>query len=436
MKKNTTITALILAVVLVMQAAPAFAFENVKKGDQNSDVKVLQMRLNDLGYSVGTADGDFGGKTYDAISSFQQDHGLAVTGEVDETTWNALYDESVPFTQEGVSIDVFLSPPYLEINAGTDTVVLKVFGTECLVNIFNFGSDTSSVLSEIETFYHQSYEDKAVPNYQASNLNSDISYFDIDGRSAGIYTQTFDFINGSSNLRNYIYWAVMEIERENSEPLSVVAQCQTIISQGEESLVSAERIMDILRRIRVKDTSGSEEQSSAASTEQKEITTDDLFRASTMIPMYNDYIRSAMGFQDYELVPYENIFSELEYQTAVYSNGSQDTAIGYLLSFYGLKAGEEDTVSKRVFIRISIGDKGYFVDALTVLGQALENIAQEEGLQEWVQTVVLEIAEKYGTEEEITSVFEGKHIKLRLELTESIGGTDILISMTPVSGSE
>ena len=82
---------LVLAILAMMIAAPAVAFENVKRGDKGSTVQELQERLNELGYSVGTADGIFGGKSETAVKSFQQDNGLEATGVVDEATWEALF---------------------------------------------------------------------------------------------------------------------------------------------------------------------------------------------------------------------------------------------------------------------------------------------------------------------------------------------------------
>lgn len=67
-------------------------FEELTRGDRGDAVQALQNRLNELGYSVGTADGIFGGKTEDAIRGYQKDHGLLVTGVADIATQNLLYE--------------------------------------------------------------------------------------------------------------------------------------------------------------------------------------------------------------------------------------------------------------------------------------------------------------------------------------------------------
>lgn len=74
--------------------------EILQKGSKGDEVVKLQNRLNELGYSVGTADGDFGNKTKTAVESFQKDHGLEVTGVVDEATYNAIFSAEVPAAEE------------------------------------------------------------------------------------------------------------------------------------------------------------------------------------------------------------------------------------------------------------------------------------------------------------------------------------------------
>ncbi len=57
---------------------------------RNSNVRVGQQILADLGYPVGRPDGVIGRNTRRAISMFQQDYGLAVTGEFDSATMDKL----------------------------------------------------------------------------------------------------------------------------------------------------------------------------------------------------------------------------------------------------------------------------------------------------------------------------------------------------------
>jgi peptidoglycan hydrolase-like protein with peptidoglycan-binding domain len=55
-------------------------------------VVTLQKALTELGYDVGTADGDFGQRTADAVIAFQQAHDLNPDGIVGTETAQAMND--------------------------------------------------------------------------------------------------------------------------------------------------------------------------------------------------------------------------------------------------------------------------------------------------------------------------------------------------------
>lgn len=65
----------------------------VARGQQSEDVRKVQARLIELGYSCGTygADSIFGKSTYDAVKAFQRDVGLASDGIVGPDTWGKLF---------------------------------------------------------------------------------------------------------------------------------------------------------------------------------------------------------------------------------------------------------------------------------------------------------------------------------------------------------
>lgn len=91
----------ILACLICLQTfMPCLAFEELSKGSKGDAVVELQNRLNELGYDVGIADGDFGGKTEKTIKQFQEDHGLEATGRVDEATYIALFEASTLMTPD------------------------------------------------------------------------------------------------------------------------------------------------------------------------------------------------------------------------------------------------------------------------------------------------------------------------------------------------
>lgn len=58
----------------------------------HASVKLLQEKLNHLGFSCGKADGVFGTNTYKGVLAFQKNHGLAADGIVGKNTWKKLIE--------------------------------------------------------------------------------------------------------------------------------------------------------------------------------------------------------------------------------------------------------------------------------------------------------------------------------------------------------
>ena len=54
----------------------------LKKGSKGTDVKELQKALKELGYNVGTVDGDFGSATLRQVELFQEANDLYQDGIV------------------------------------------------------------------------------------------------------------------------------------------------------------------------------------------------------------------------------------------------------------------------------------------------------------------------------------------------------------------
>lgn len=69
------------------------AFEYLSHGSRSDRVKEMQQKLIGAGYSVGAArdDGIFGNDTQAALKKYQEANRLAVTGDLDESTYNKLY---------------------------------------------------------------------------------------------------------------------------------------------------------------------------------------------------------------------------------------------------------------------------------------------------------------------------------------------------------
>lgn len=73
-----------------------------QRGDSGDRVVDLQTRLNDIGFTAGTPDGDYGRRTERAVTAFQRVSGLVQTGTVNEATIDALYR----YEYDGLIVDV------------------------------------------------------------------------------------------------------------------------------------------------------------------------------------------------------------------------------------------------------------------------------------------------------------------------------------------
>jgi hypothetical protein len=80
--------------------------QDVKRGDRNDDVKLMQERINLHGGSAGRPDGIFGKGTERALKAFQASHGVEDNGVCGEATWSELMADP-PTT--GMEPDTLLS---------------------------------------------------------------------------------------------------------------------------------------------------------------------------------------------------------------------------------------------------------------------------------------------------------------------------------------
>jgi len=76
-------------VIIVYDGAP---FRVLKNGDVGSDVLSAQKNLTRLGHYTGPFDGRFGSGLLRAVTEFQEENGLPVTGIIDKATYNAIME--------------------------------------------------------------------------------------------------------------------------------------------------------------------------------------------------------------------------------------------------------------------------------------------------------------------------------------------------------
>ncbi|WP_234407868.1 3D domain-containing protein [Anaerosinus massiliensis] len=89
----------------------------VKQGMSGEIVKTVQNLLIGLGYGIGTADGVFGQKTFEAVRQFQMAHNLMPDGIVGEVTWSYLH-RAEPITDRNMRSISMVASAYSAYDPG------------------------------------------------------------------------------------------------------------------------------------------------------------------------------------------------------------------------------------------------------------------------------------------------------------------------------
>jgi hypothetical protein len=140
MKMNTRIWCFGAVFMLVTFAfAQAQSSVTTKKAIQEA-----QQRLQVLGYEPGSADGSMGARTIAALKKFQSDHGLAVTGGLDQKTLAALASTSPAALLPAAKPPAKAVPPSAEETDWAETIMS---GTSDSYIAFHSKYPTSSKLT-------------------------------------------------------------------------------------------------------------------------------------------------------------------------------------------------------------------------------------------------------------------------------------------------
>ena len=105
---------------LYAASAPAYdptvyGYIGLVNGNTGSAVTAMQQRLIELGWLSGSADGDYGKNTVNAVKAFQNAAGLSATGDADSNTLSILYSGSAPaYTAPAVTDPPVTEPPVTE----------------------------------------------------------------------------------------------------------------------------------------------------------------------------------------------------------------------------------------------------------------------------------------------------------------------------------
>ena len=245
--KRVRFLAVAAAVLLLCSSLNgAFAFDTLpQSGGYGVEVQVLQERLDELGYSVGSIDASYGGQTSAAVKSFQTDQGLPATGTVDQATWDALFDEHYVISDGTYELDVKLVPPfiYFEPDTGENTVYM-IWGEEACGCILGSRFETFLVLYDdfsdlMEEWYNR--------DTGGSGLAIQTEDYEINGHRAALLSAKYSFTKDGKSYDRYLDVGLLEL-KENSTPVLVVVDFGSIESGG-EPVVGADEYLDIMRSV-------------------------------------------------------------------------------------------------------------------------------------------------------------------------------------------
>lgn len=126
-------------------ATPQAPARTLNMGDTGEDVRRLQVRLTNLGYSPGQIDGDFSEHTYYAVVAFQKVNGLARDGVVGPATLRALSSPktiSAKYRGDHIEVDKKLQVLLVVKNGGIVMIIAVSTGRQ--------GLGTPSVSSAVD----------------------------------------------------------------------------------------------------------------------------------------------------------------------------------------------------------------------------------------------------------------------------------------------
>ena len=143
MKKNV----MYLLLMLFVFWGSCVAFAEVSQ----DTVKMVQNKLNELGYDCGTPDGIAGQHTKEAVQNYQSDNGLEPSGVIDDKLLDSLGVNNLPDSSNvpGVTVDVFVERYNAAIN--TYNQIAERDGYEKASTISNLSTNTEDYVLDKKT---------------------------------------------------------------------------------------------------------------------------------------------------------------------------------------------------------------------------------------------------------------------------------------------
>lgn len=175
------------------------------QGNRNNDegrVKELQELLEQNGYDLPKygADGDFGGETASAVERFQRDHGLPVTGVVDDETWVKLVavHNQTSVQQPTSNLTNTVAPESsaenkVEIDTSEATKVSSIDTT--ILDIATNGAFNSDVSTGVLEFAHDPSSALKFEYTESLNYTKQIITDMLQSKASSINNELLDTVN-------------------------------------------------------------------------------------------------------------------------------------------------------------------------------------------------------------------------------------------------
>lgn len=150
--------------------------DTLEEGATGSAVRALQKKLIALGYLKGTADGDFGAATKNAVIAFQKNNGLTADGRAGTATMNKLYSDDARSANESSSSSsssATSSTGYTTLEDGAEGAQVKKV-QQALKNLGyykgsvdgKYGAGTAAAVKEFQRVNNLTVDGKAGPATQ------------------------------------------------------------------------------------------------------------------------------------------------------------------------------------------------------------------------------------------------------------------------------
>ena len=163
----------------------------LKPGDRGQAVLEIQQKLQQLGFSVGVADGHYGPKTQQGIGQFQAQQGLASTGIIDSATLAEMGFQVDDAPAPVIAVDGMLPIDY----------VRQLFPGAPVQNLQTYWPEVFNALAQ------QGMGDMAMQLYTLATIRAETSQFaPIDEKPSKYNTQSgktpYGLYDGRKNLGN------------------------------------------------------------------------------------------------------------------------------------------------------------------------------------------------------------------------------------------